>query len=94
MYYQVTLKEITSKDDSIQVVRNIGQEVISQGSHQDKDDIHQKQKEITVNFPDVEDKGSVKAKTQEADFDANVEQPDELFTDDATMEQHAKNIRV
>ena len=55
MYYQATLEEITSKGDSIQVIQNIGQEVMSQCSPQDKDDIQQKLKEITTNFADVED---------------------------------------
>ncbi|XP_065889965.1 microtubule-actin cross-linking factor 1-like isoform X3 [Dysidea avara] len=52
---KATLEEITSKGDSIQVIQNIGQEVMSQCSPQDKDDIQQKLKEITTNFADVED---------------------------------------
>ena len=55
MYYQATLEEITSKGDSIQVIQNIGQEVMSLCSPQDKDDLQQKLKEITTNFADVED---------------------------------------
>ena len=55
MYYQATLEEITSKGDSIQVIQNIGQEVMSQCSPQDKDAIQQKLNVITTNFADVED---------------------------------------
>ena len=55
MYYQATLEEITSKGDSIQVVQNIGQEVMSQCSPQDKDVVQQKLNVITTNFADVED---------------------------------------
>jgi len=62
MYYQATLKEITSKGDSLQVVQNIGQEVMSQCSLRDKDDIQQKLKEITTNFADVEDLAKLRIK--------------------------------
>ena len=57
MYYQATLEEITSKGDSIQVIQNIGQEVMSQCSPQDKDAIQQKLKEITTNYHTIWDSG-------------------------------------
>ena len=55
MYYQATLEEITSKGDSIQVIQNIGQEVMSQCSSQDKDDIQQKLNMIITNYHTIQD---------------------------------------
>ena len=49
------MEEIASRADSIQVVQNIGQEVMSQCSPQDKNDIQLKLNEITTNFADVEE---------------------------------------
>ena len=49
------MEEISSRADSIQVVQNIGQEVMSQCSPQDKTDIQLKLNQITTNFADVEE---------------------------------------
>ena len=62
LYYQATLEEITSKGDSIQIIQNIGQEVMSQCSPQDKDGLQQKLKEFTTNFADVEDLAKLRIK--------------------------------
>ena len=49
------MEEISSRADSIQVVQNIGQEVMSQCSPQDKNEIQPKLNKITTNFADVEE---------------------------------------
>ena len=100
MYYQATLEEITSKGDSIQVIQNIGQEVMSQCSPQDKDDIQQKQKEITANFDTVHDNAQkhldklYKEMKKAEDYEKQLSNLDNWLKDRATVIEHLEELAI
>ena len=100
MYYQATLEEITSKGDSIEVIQNIGQEVMSQCNPQDKDDIQQKLKEIMANFDAFQGNAQkhldnlYKEKEKAEDYEKQLTNFDDWLEDKETVVEHWEELAI
>ena len=100
MCYQATLEEITSKGDSIQVIQTIGQEVMSQCSPLDKDDIQQKLKEITANFDVVHNNAQkhldnlYKEIKNAEDYEKQIASLDNWLKDKATVVENWEELAI
>ena len=88
------MEEISSRAESIQVVQNIGQEVMSQCGPQDKNDIQIKLNQITTNFADVEEMAKLrleelnKEKVKAEDYEKQVSNLDDWLKEkEAIVEQ-------